>query len=298
MGKRLKPVDVMLSGMETEDQDSLIRECLLHHFYRQGQFEVAQTLLEESHMEQDAGLREPYIQLANLRETLLHNGDTGPCLQWAEDHASQLGDDGQRLRFQLVRLKYVQLLQTSPNAALVFAQKAFPSFSNAEYNHDIQTLMGCLAFANRLATSPYADYLSQDFLGMASTALSSAYCKMQALPQENAFTQCIRLGITALPKIHRVMSLMKERRGIEWSQQGELPVEIELPSEMRYHSVFVCPVLRQQSTQENPPMMLPCGHAICQEALGRLSKGNQFARFKCPYCPAECCANQTMQVYF
>jgi hypothetical protein len=61
-------------------------------------------------------------------------------------------------------------------------------------------------------------------------------------------------------------------------------VEIPLPSQYHFHSIFVCPVSKEQSTDANPPMMMPCGHVIAQESLEKISKG---ARFKCPYCPNE-----------
>jgi len=108
----------------------------------------------------------------------------------------------------------------------------------------------------------------------------------------------LKLGATSLPKLNRVMALMKERKGFEWSQQDELPVEMDLTNDLRFHTVFVCPVLRQQGTEANPPMMMPCGHVICQEALGRLSKGSPHIRFKCPYCPAESNASQAVRVHF
>lgn len=189
------------------------------------------------------------------------------------------------------------LLQQNPNEALRFAQRAFPSLSSI-FSLEIQALMGCLAYAHRLASSPYQSCLAEDHLSRACTTLSSAYCKMQRLPQASALTRCIRFGATSLPRIHRVMALMKERKGLEWSQQDELPVEIELSNDLRFHSVFVCPVLKQQTNEENPPMMLPCGHVICQEALTRLSKGQALVRFKCPYCPVEATASQSSRVYF
>ena len=39
----------------------------------------------------------------------------------------------------------------------------------------------------------------------------------------------------------------------------QLPVEVELGREFTFHSVFACPVARDQSTPDNPPMILPCG---------------------------------------
>ena len=52
-------------------------------------------------------------------------------------------------------------------------------------------------------------------------------------------------------------------------------VEIDLGSEHRYHSIFACPILRQQSTEHNPPVRLICGHVISRDALHKLSSSNK-----------------------
>ena len=44
----------------------------------------------------------------------------------------------------------------------------------------------------------------------------------------------------------------------------------------RYHSIFACPILRQQTTRSNPPVRLICGHVISRDALNKLSNGNKW----------------------
>ena len=56
-------------------------------------------------------------------------------------------------------------------------------------------------------------------------------------------------------------------------------VEIDLGQECRYHSIFACPILRQQSTETNPPVRLICGHVISKDALNKLANGNKYAPF-------------------
>ena len=75
-------------------------------------------------------------------------------------------------------------------------------------------------------------------------------------------------------------SVLKGSMALEWQSRGELPVEIPLLDKQRFHSVFTCPVSKEQSTDENPPMMLLCGHVICKEPLNRLGKANLNAKFK------------------
>ena len=51
-----------------------------------------------------------------------------------------------------------------------------------------------------------------------------------------------------------------------------MQIEIPLPFENRYHSIFACPVSKEQSTDQNPPMMMGCGHVITKDSLQKLSK--------------------------
>lgn len=108
----------------------------------------------------------------------------------------------------------------------------------------------------------------------------------------------VYVGTTALPVIMKLYTIMSSKKA-EWSAQDELPVEIPLDEELRYHSVFACPVSKEQATDDNPPMMMPCGHVVCKESLARLSRSSRASsRFKCPYCPSESSVDQAVQVYF
>jgi len=73
--------------------------------------------------------------------------------------------------------------------------------------------------------------------------------------------------------------------------------ELELGSEFVFHSVFACPVSREQSTSENPPMLLPCGHVLCKQSLQKIAKSPVRA-FKCPYCPVEATLNSCRAIFF
>lgn len=50
----------------------------------------------------------------------------------------------------------------------------------------------------------------------------------------------------------------------DWKDKTEIPIEIEIGKDFKYHSIFVCPVSKEISTPENPPMLLKCGHVISQ----------------------------------
>jgi hypothetical protein len=59
-----------------------------------------------------------------------------------------------------------------------------------------------------------------------------------------------------------------------------IQIEIDAGREYRYHSIFACPILRQQGSDTNPPMRLVCGHVISRDALNKLSSGNKYVTVK------------------
>uniref|UniRef100_A0A3B3RTC3 RING-Gid-type domain-containing protein n=1 Tax=Paramormyrops kingsleyae TaxID=1676925 RepID=A0A3B3RTC3_9TELE len=72
-------------------------------------------------------------------------------------------------------------------------------------------------------------------------------------------------------------------------------IEVDLGKRCWYHSVFACPILRQQTTDSNPPMKLVCGHIISKDALNKMINGSKL---KCPYCPMEQVPSDAKQIYF
>eukprot|EP01024_Parvocaulis_polyphysoides_P075172 TRINITY_DN9708_c1_g1_i1.p3 TRINITY_DN9708_c1_g1~~TRINITY_DN9708_c1_g1_i1.p3 ORF type:complete len:104 (-),score=14.27 TRINITY_DN9708_c1_g1_i1:526-807(-) len=77
----------------------------------------------------------------------------------------------------------------------------------------------------------------------------------------------------------------------------DMPLEIDLGEEFMFHSIFACPVSKEQSTPNNLPMMLPCGHVLCQDSINNITTSNQRP-FKCPYCPSETTAQNCRKLFF
>lgn len=80
-----------------------------------------------------------------------------------------------------------------------------------------------------------------------------------------------------------------------WNCRDELPIGIDLGKEKQYHSIFSCPILKEQSKDSNPPMRLTCGHVISKDALNKLANGSKL---KCPYCPIEQNPSDAKQIVF
>lgn len=103
------------------------------------------------------------------------------------------------------------------------------------------------------------------------------FCSLLNMSADSPLYASVYVGTTALPiimKLHKIMAVKRT----EWSQQDELPVEVPMDDDLRFHSVFACPVSKEQATDDNPPMMMPCGHVICKESLTRLSRNSRYGR--------------------
>ncbi|XP_065071370.1 E3 ubiquitin-protein ligase RMND5A-like [Rhopilema esculentum] len=157
--------------------------------------------------------------------------------------------------------------------------------------------MGCFAFMRiGLENSPYSDLLDPVNWLEINDILARDACTLLGLSISSPLEVSVTTGCIALPTLLQIKQVMRQRQctGV-WSSKEELPVEIELENDYRFHSIFACPILRQQCGRTNPPMRLVCGHAISKDALNKLVTGNKL---KCPYCPMEMDPKQAQQIRF
>ncbi|TFY66151.1 hypothetical protein EVG20_g4944 [Dentipellis fragilis] len=277
-----------------------LEHVIAMHFLRTGRFSTAETFIEEFGVNIPSDLQTQFMDLHRIL-LALQNQDIGPALEWAKGHRAFLQSRSSSLEFYLHRSQYIHLLLASdsadPQRAIEYANQHLRAFYPS-HTLEFQRLMSCIIYLPlaRLQASPYADLASPavhfDLEPMFATEFSASLGMSKQAP--------LRVvgdigGGGALAKIEKGRKIMREQKS-EWSQTGELPIEIPLPAENRYHSIFACPVSKDQSTEQNPPMMMTCGHVISKDSLQKLSKAN--GRVKCPYCPVESTMSLAMPVYF
>lgn len=124
------------------------------------------------------------------------------------------------------------------------------------------------------------------------TMFQSEFKRRHQWPKEDPLEVAVDLGSKggALNVIEKARRVMGEHLGhvrawtdlpvsisinpilvVEVDSQHQM--EVPLPPSRRYHSVFVCPVSKEQATENNPPKILVCGHVIASESFERLLKG-------------------------
>lgn len=289
---------------------TLVNRAIYLHLLRQGLFDVASELHGEAtarqKVQQDAAtalgmdvpmdhplgldkdisekMQEQFTNMYHILSELKDNQNLQPAIEWARSNSRALEARGSNLEFELCRLKYIMLfLGSSQMEALAYAQTDFQHF-RGRYLSEIQQLIAAMAFASNLDESPYATrfYNTASWKEVANSFVRE-FCSLLELSADSPLYVAATAGAISLPILLKLQAIQKQKH-TEWTSQDELPAETPLPPSYQFHSIFVCPVSKEQTTDANPPMMLPCCHVIAQESLQKLSKG---AKFKCPYCPVE-----------
>ena len=290
------------------------------HLLREGQFSVASTFLSEALSHPPSPSPSPATpnpvlnndntslstlkshelleKFSNMYQILheLKSRNLHPAIEWARQNNTELENRGSNLEFELSKLQYIWLfLGPSVNGlpddenngffgALKYARNNFPRHKHVRYLKDCQQLTTAILYRSTLKDSPYHTLFNTSTAwDEIATSFTREFCSLLGLSPSSPLYLATTAGAIALPTLLKLATIQKEKR-TEWTTQNELPVEIALPRSFIFHAIFVCPVSKEQTTEANPPMMMPCGHVVARESLGKLSKGG---RFKCPYCPSE-----------
>lgn len=228
----------------------------------------------------------------------LRNHNLLPAISWAHENSAELDARGSDLEFELCKRQYIYLILQSgegdedegPAVAMEYAQANFPRFAD-RHAKEIAQLASALVYQPNLAESPYAHLFASggEAEGTSSfdeiaSSFTREFCSLLGLSAESPLYVAATAGAISLPRLMMFVGVMTQARA-SWTTASELAFDTPLPRSMIYHSIFVCPVSKEQTTDRNPPMMLPCGHVLARDSLKNLVKSHQ--RYKCPYCPVE-----------
>jgi E3 ubiquitin-protein transferase RMND5 len=294
------------------------------HLLREGQFNVATTFIRETSQSKNIrgsitsveadweykseSLQKQFGEMYHILDEIRNSHNLDPAIAWAREHSQILDGRGSNLEFELCRLRFVTIFlgdeaeigmaqESNPAErimeATAYARQNFANF-HPRYSREIFQLLGAVAYWQNVPDSPYRPLFSNEMAwDEVAHSFTREFCALLGLSANSPLYVAATAGAIALPVLLKVKNLMRTKR-TEWTTEDELPVEIPLPPTYSFHSIFVCPVSKEQATDQNPPMMLPCGHVLCQDSLKNASKG---ARFKCPYCPVESHPDQAHKVY-
>ncbi|EKC97538.1 negative regulation of gluconeogenesis-related protein [Trichosporon asahii var. asahii CBS 8904] len=244
---------------------------------RRGLWDAVLAFEAETDLAYDASKRDLSARLAEIVSDI-EAGDLSSALAWCHANAAFLssGPHPSPLPYHLHRA--MLLAQPTPAAAVEYARTHMFEYLATQPVLELVTsrlFMGTKESPYEIENAPLAQMFRTD------------YCRCHGWAREDPLEVAVDLGSRggALNAIEKARKVMGDRLG-NVRTWPELPMEVHLPRNRRYHSVFVCPVSKEQASDTNPPTMLSCGHVINQESFNRLLKGNRKSA-KCPYCPDE-----------
>jgi len=187
-----------------------------------------------------------------------------PAIEWARSNSVELEARGSNLEFELSKLQYVWLFKgpsvnglpdddaNGKYGALAYGRQHFVRFQ-ARHLSEIQQLVSAMIYASNLAGSPYSSIFATNtaFTDVAAS-FTREFCSLLGLSAESPLYIAATAGALALPRLMKYIQATKSR-GTEWTTVNELAFETPLPERMVYHSIFVCPVSKEQTTDANPP---------------------------------------------
>lgn len=269
-------------------ESNALNEVIAQHFFRQGKFDLGEMFIQESGIKLDSSLKEPFVEMYKILGAMVSQKNLQPAIQWAKSRRNQLSKIQSNLEFNLHKLQYIHyLIFNNRDEAIKYARQNFSDFATSHLK-EIQKLMTSLLYIGRLDKSPYSSFLLPTMWSDITYDFTSACCTLLGLSYESPLYTSVTAGSLALPKQIKVASLLQSKN-LKFQQ-----IEFDLGPEFHFHPIFACPVSREQSTRDNPPMLLACGHVISKTSVVKLSRGN--SRLKCPYCPTDQSISKAIQV--
>lgn len=263
--------------------------------------DIAEELIREANLSIDDKELVKFDEVDGIL-TSLRRKDVSLALKWAIKNRERLRELNSPLEFKIHRINIIELYRKGISKQHDIIQYARENLQHLDPAHtlDIQHLMGGIIYLKTgIEKSPYKSFLDPINYNEIEDIFVSNACALLDLSIRSPISVAIDAGCVALPALLNINQILSNQ-GVQnvWQLRDELPVEIDLGRKLQFHSTFSCPILKQQSTESNPPMRLVCGHVISRDALHKLSSSSAGNKLKCPYCPMEQVLSDAKQIHF
>lgn len=228
------------------------------HLMREGLFDVATSFIKESETDinhdvqmdttepgfWDQGFDDPrsetlrfqFKEMYDILEEMRARRNLEPATIWARVHSAELEARGSNLEFDLARLKFVWLFNSShfsdgyeddpwhrQRSAIEYARDTFSMFQE-RYLREVQQLLGAMAFGSNLRESPYSHlFVNDSAWEQLALSFTREFCSLLGLSSDSPVYIAATAGAIALPRLQKLEKIMESRRA-NWTTQSELPV--------------------------------------------------------------------------
>jgi hypothetical protein len=271
--ERIDPIEIDHKLPKDDFTMSLIDNVIKLHLLHEGELNIDSAMVEE-------------FEKKNTIIVDIHEGKLDSLIKWVNDNAK-----GSELEFMVHKLQFIQFYKSGNIfKAYEYGKHWFPKLLHTDESQlaTVSKLMTSLLYSYN--DNPYEIQYDLSELGI---QFNKQFCSHIGFQVDSSLSMVILSSFIAFPffdKYEKIKSM------IQWSSKDELPFEVILPQRLKYHAIYICPVLKNETTKQNPAMALPCHHIISKQAMWKLSKNG--GNFKCPYCPMTCLPSQCREVEF
>ncbi|QLG71791.1 hypothetical protein HG535_0C01400 [Zygotorulaspora mrakii] len=231
-----------------------------------------------------------FVEMGQIVQDM-KNGNPNTCLDWCKQ--------GSLLQFELHTLNLMQLFEKGDTLKTYRFLTNDVTVNSFKHRHK-QVITEISPILTRLILGkPIMNIkeLTQKQLEKCISLFTQEYCSQNNVSFNSPLFLIILSGVIAFQFFIKYTSIRASAH-VDWTTENELPFDVQLPDFLSYFNpIFICPVLKEETTEENPPYALPCHHILSKKSLDRLSK-NGTSTFKCPYCPVNASKSKTRKVNF
>jgi len=300
--------------------EKLIKELIVEHLIRKGNAKTVQRYLEESKLEldtltKDIMIFQEYYDIINdlndnkikkLYDWCTKNRDI--LLKNTENMNGNKSKDenmeNKDIYFECVKYSYNLLLEDDSKTVedcVEFTRKHFkPFISDKNYIKEISKLMTKLLFRKTNKESSEINTESKieeknkgegnkEGLEFIKNLFIETFLKLNHKSRDDTLNTVLLAGRFVLPQVvesEEKLAKDKDKKNMEVDKEkNQLMYSLELPEELIFHDIFVCPVSKEIASADNPPIRLNCGHCICKNSFDKIEKtGVRHNQIKCPIC--------------
>lgn len=274
-------LELLKSHESSPLNEGVLQEVVHEHLVRTGYYEECELLEQHFPISPECRkTKEKFREIHSLTDALAAS-EVDVAILWLQQHSSELRSELHDLLFSLHRLKIIHALRAGDTFAVFEYLKSISREYIKTHRSEIDQLSGASLFLSQPENTPYQELMDPEFDQFVVRRLTEEWCRAIGLPRSSGFLTVFAAGSAVLKDLVEIGQVVGSK---VWTEP--LPAELALSSELKFHSIFVCPVSREIATPENPPMLLPCGHLICKSSLERMMSGT-VRKVKCPTCPVE-----------
>ena len=298
--------------------EKLINEMILNYLIRKGNIKTVERFIEESRVDptklmEDIKIFKEYYGIVNDLKSHKLNKLYEWCVKNKEILLKNLLDiklsgtkndkDNKKITekniyFECVKFNFILNLEDTTKSiqdCVIYSREHFkPFINNKIYINEISKLMFKLLYkkkdfdTNNIQNKDDKDN-NENRWEEIKNLFTETFFELNHKSKDDTLSLILLAGRCVLPQVvesEEKLMKDKDKKNMEVDKEkNQLMYSLELPEELIFHNIFVCPISKEIATTENPPIRLNCGHCICKNSFEKIEKtGARHNQIKCPIC--------------